>query len=76
MLALAKRQIVADRVDTLIKTGLGKLGAVRLSLFVLSHYRSHCFITQSDLTLARYTCVALQRLNGSAKKVKGKPASL
>ncbi|KAG7448874.1 uncharacterized protein BT62DRAFT_986013 [Guyanagaster necrorhizus] len=24
-----------------------------------------------DLTLARYTCVALQRLNGSAKKVKG-----
>ncbi|KAI8974763.1 non-SMC mitotic condensation complex subunit 1-domain-containing protein [Trametes punicea] len=25
----------------------------------------------TDLTLARYTCVALQRLNGSAKKVKG-----
>ncbi|KAF6764466.1 condensin [Ephemerocybe angulata] len=24
-----------------------------------------------DLTLARYTCIALQRLNGSAKKVKG-----
>lgn len=27
--------------------------------------------SQTDLTLARYTCVALQRLNGSAKKVKG-----
>ena len=26
---------------------------------------------QTDLTLARYTCVALQRLNGSVKKVKG-----
>lgn len=26
---------------------------------------------QNDLTLARYTCIALQRLGGSAKKVKG-----
>ncbi|GJE88854.1 condensin complex subunit 1 [Phanerochaete sordida] len=52
MLALARRSVVADRVDTLVKTGLGKLG-------------------QSDLLLARYTCVAIQRLNGSAKKVKG-----
>ena len=26
---------------------------------------------QTDFTLARYTCVALQRLNGSAKKIKG-----
>ena len=33
-----------------------------------------CWLTrtsQVDLTLAKYTCVALQRLNGSAKKVKG-----
>ncbi|THH31058.1 hypothetical protein EUX98_g3140 [Antrodiella citrinella] len=52
MLALAKRAIVSDRVDTLVKTGLGHLGKM-------------------DLTLARYTCVALQRLSGSAKKVKG-----
>ncbi|KZT06979.1 uncharacterized protein LAESUDRAFT_652146 [Laetiporus sulphureus 93-53] len=52
MLALAKRSVVADRVETLVKTGLGNLG-------------------KSDLLLARYTCVALQRLNGSAKKVKG-----
>lgn len=26
---------------------------------------------QNDLILARYTCIALQRLGGSAKKVKG-----
>ncbi|THG99612.1 hypothetical protein EW026_g2781 [Hermanssonia centrifuga] len=52
MLALARRSVVADRVDTLVKIGLGSRGRV-------------------DLTLAKYTCVALQRLNGSAKKVKG-----
>ncbi|TCD67328.1 Condensin complex subunit [Steccherinum ochraceum] len=52
MLALAKRTIISDRVDTLVKIGLGRSGGY-------------------DLTLARYTCVALQRLNGSAKKVKG-----
>ncbi|KAL4254139.1 Condensin complex subunit 1 [Abortiporus biennis] len=52
MLALAQRSVVSDRVDTLVKIGLGKRG-------------------KSDLMLARYTCVALQRLNGSVKKVKG-----
>ncbi|KAH9836066.1 non-SMC mitotic condensation complex subunit 1-domain-containing protein [Rhodofomes roseus] len=52
MLALARRSVVADRVETLVRVGLGKLG-------------------MADLTLAKYTCVALQRLNGSAKKVKG-----
>ncbi|EIN08162.1 hypothetical protein PUNSTDRAFT_102926 [Punctularia strigosozonata HHB-11173 SS5] len=52
MMALARRDVVTDRVDTLLKIGLGPLG-------------------RADLTLARYTCVALQRLNGSAKKVKG-----
>ncbi|KAL6299950.1 non-SMC mitotic condensation complex subunit 1-domain-containing protein [Sparassis latifolia] len=52
MLALAKRSVVADHVETLVKVGLGSKG-------------------KADLTLARYTCVALQRLNGSAKKVKG-----
>ncbi|KAG6829705.1 hypothetical protein H0H92_003740 [Tricholoma furcatifolium] len=52
MLALAKRSVLTDRVDVMLKTGLGPLG-------------------KADLTLARYTCVALQRLNGSAKKVKG-----
>ncbi|KAI9068415.1 hypothetical protein FKP32DRAFT_1587688 [Trametes sanguinea] len=52
MLALAKREVVAERRETLVKVGLGDRG-------------------KNDLTLARYTCVALQRLNGSAKKVKG-----
>ncbi|TFY76678.1 hypothetical protein EWM64_g7334 [Hericium alpestre] len=52
MLALARRSVVADRVETLLKIGLGPLG-------------------KSDLTLAKYTCVALQRFNGSAKKIKG-----
>ncbi|KAL0578388.1 condensin complex non-SMC subunit Cnd1 [Marasmius crinis-equi] len=52
MMALAKRSVLADRVDCLLKVGLGALG-------------------KADLHLARYTCVALQRLNGSAKKVKG-----
>jgi condensin complex subunit 1 len=28
-------------------------------------------LSKLDLELARYTCIALQRLNGSAKKVKG-----
>ncbi|KAF8986383.1 non-SMC mitotic condensation complex subunit 1-domain-containing protein [Cyathus striatus] len=52
MLAVAKRSVLTDHVDTMLKVGLGRLG-------------------KTDLTLARYTCVALQRLNGSAKKVKG-----
>ncbi|GJJ15002.1 hypothetical protein Clacol_009273 [Clathrus columnatus] len=53
MLAVAKRHIVSDRVDVLLKVGLGPLG-------------------KTDLTLSRYTCIALQRLNGSVKNVKGK----
>ncbi|KAF5368830.1 hypothetical protein D9758_003038 [Tetrapyrgos nigripes] len=52
MLASARRSVLTDRVDTMLKVGLGALG-------------------KNDLTLARYTCLALQRLNGSAKKVKG-----
>ncbi|KAI0074195.1 hypothetical protein K474DRAFT_1665696 [Panus rudis PR-1116 ss-1] len=52
MLALARRSVVAEKVDVLVKIGLGNLG-------------------KADLTLARYTCVALQRLNGSIKKIKG-----
>ena len=52
MLAVAKREVVTERVDSLLKVGLGSLGL-------------------QDLVLARYTCIALQRLGGSAKKVKG-----
>ncbi|WVW81595.1 hypothetical protein I302_103590 [Kwoniella bestiolae CBS 10118] len=52
MLALARREVVTERVEALLKIGLGHLG-------------------MHDLVLARYTCIALQRLGGSAKKVKG-----
>ncbi|KAJ7219999.1 non-SMC mitotic condensation complex subunit 1-domain-containing protein [Mycena pura] len=52
MLALARRGVLTDHVDVMLRVGLGPLG-------------------KADLKLARYTCVALQRLNGSAKKIKG-----
>ncbi|KAF8524318.1 non-SMC mitotic condensation complex subunit 1-domain-containing protein [Hysterangium stoloniferum] len=52
MLAVAKRHIVSERIEVLLKVGLGPLG-------------------KADLILARYTCIALQRLNGSVKNVKG-----
>ncbi|KIM23633.1 hypothetical protein M408DRAFT_77324 [Serendipita vermifera MAFF 305830] len=52
MIAAARRNIVTDRVDTLIRIGLGKRG-------------------KADLVLAKYTCIALQRLSGTVKKVKG-----
>ncbi|KAG6862913.1 hypothetical protein C0995_008159, partial [Termitomyces sp. Mi166 len=51
MLAIAKRSVLTNRVDIMLKIGLGPFG-------------------KADLTLACYTCVALQQLNGSAKKVK------
>ncbi|TFK38244.1 non-SMC mitotic condensation complex subunit 1-domain-containing protein [Crucibulum laeve] len=52
MFALAKHSVVKDKIDVMLKVGLGRFA-------------------KTDLMLARYTCVALQRLNGSAKKVKG-----
>ncbi|KAG8948308.1 Condensin complex subunit, partial [Tulasnella sp. 419] len=52
MIALAKKEVVTERLETLLRIGLGPLG-------------------KADLVLARYTCVALQRLSGSSKKVKG-----
>ncbi|GAC94074.1 condensin complex subunit [Pseudozyma hubeiensis SY62] len=52
MLATARREIISEHVDTLLRVGLGPLGA-------------------RDVVLAKYTCVALQRLGGSVKKVKG-----
>ncbi|KAE8221852.1 hypothetical protein CF319_g4858 [Tilletia indica] len=52
MLAIANKDIVADRLETLLQTGLGPLGA-------------------RDIVLARHTCVALSRISGSVKKVKG-----
>ncbi|KAG8948741.1 Condensin complex subunit [Tulasnella sp. 424] len=52
MIALAKPEVVSERLETLLKVGLGRFG-------------------KADLVLARYTCIALQRLGGSTKKVKG-----
>ncbi|CAD6927131.1 unnamed protein product [Tilletia caries] len=52
MIAIANKDIVADRLETLLQTGLGPLGA-------------------RDIVLARHTCVALSRISGSVKKVKG-----
>src|ERR1700722_12804461 len=44
----------------------------RLSFLIFTKiYSDLTTMPQHDLTLARYTCVALQRLNGSAKKIKG-----
>ena len=52
MLAIAKKEIVAEHIDTLLGIGLGSLGA-------------------KDVVLAKYTCIALSRVGGSVKKVKG-----
>ena len=53
MLAKARTEIVTEKVDTLLRIGLGPLG-------------------KADLSLARYTCIALQRLAGSKTPEKGK----
>jgi condensin complex subunit 1 len=52
MLAIAKKEIVAEHIDTLLGIGLGSLGA-------------------KDVVLAKYSCIALGRVGGSVKKVKG-----
>lgn len=68
MLAVAKRNIITDRVDALLKIGLGPVGKVGI---FLHSYAVADYCIQADLMVARHTCVALQRLNGSVKKVKG-----
>jgi len=52
MLAKAKPDIVAQKIDIILKIGLGKHG-------------------KADLALARYSCIALQRIAGEKKKQKG-----
>ena len=68
MLALAKRSVLTDKVAVMLKVGLGPLGKVRIKFFFKKNLS---LMPQADPTLARYTCVALQRLNGSVKKIKG-----
>ncbi|KAG0065308.1 Condensin complex subunit [Linnemannia elongata] len=52
MLAKAKPDIVANKIETILRIGLGKHG-------------------RADLALARYSCIALQRIAGEKKKQKG-----
>ncbi|GBC07485.1 hypothetical protein RclHR1_00750019 [Rhizophagus clarus] len=52
MLAIAKAEIVWEKIDLLLKVGLGQF-------------------SKTDLNLAKHTCIALQRLSGKKKKVKG-----
>ncbi|KAI7899931.1 non-SMC mitotic condensation complex subunit 1-domain-containing protein [Cokeromyces recurvatus] len=51
MLAKAKTEVVSDKIDVMLKIGLGPLG-------------------KADMDLARYTCIALQRLEGAKPKEK------
>lgn len=53
MLAKAKTKVVSDKIDVLLKIGLGPLGT-------------------ADLELARYTCIALQRLEGTKSREKSR----
>ncbi|KAF9583373.1 Condensin complex subunit, partial [Lunasporangiospora selenospora] len=52
MLAKAKPDIVAQKIEVILKIGLGKHG-------------------KADLALARYSCIALQRITAERKKQKG-----
>lgn len=84
MFAQTKPEVVADHVETLLKIGLGPLGRVRSSRLLLSLFREDNadyplllrFRLQADLVLAKYTCIALGRVGGSVKKVKGASALL
>lgn len=53
MLAKAKTKVVSDKIDVMLKIGLGSLG-------------------KEDMDLARYTCIALQRLEGIKSKEKSR----
>lgn len=53
MLAKAKTKIVSEKIDLMLKIGLGPLGKM-------------------DQSLSKYTCIALQRLEGIKTKEKGR----
>ncbi|KAI8645568.1 non-SMC mitotic condensation complex subunit 1-domain-containing protein [Parasitella parasitica] len=53
MLAKTKTKVVSDKIDLMLKIGLGPLG-------------------KEDMDLARYTCIALQRLEGTKSKEKSR----
>lgn len=54
MLALAKRSVVTDRVDTLLKVGLGPLGRVSNALRLVWKTCLHCFILVGFATCTLY----------------------
>ncbi|OZJ03310.1 hypothetical protein BZG36_02281 [Bifiguratus adelaidae] len=56
MLAKTKPEIAQEKIDLLLRIGLGEMG-------------------MNDLQLARFTCIALQRIGGTVKKEKGKELS-
>lgn len=78
MLATAKPEIVSEHIDSLLRIGLGVLGKVSLPKYYFELHALVCstlddchLCTQSDYVLAKYTCIALRRIGGSQKKVKG-----
>jgi condensin complex subunit 1 len=73
MLAAAKPEIVSEHIDVLMKIGLGQLGKVRWrdSMFGGAYSYANDRPLQSDFVLAKYSCIALRRIGGSQKKVKG-----
>lgn len=71
MFAVPKPEVVADHVETLLKIGLGPHGKVCSSFAAVSSSLMAFILLQADLVLAKYTCIALNRVSGSVKKVKG-----
>ena len=71
MFAGPKPEVVADHVETLLKIGLGPHGKVRYPNFGVRPRELTRVPHQVDLILAKYTCIALSRVAGSVKKVKG-----
>ncbi|RUS21746.1 hypothetical protein BC937DRAFT_91534 [Endogone sp. FLAS-F59071] len=69
MLAKAKMEIVSEKTDLLLSIGLGPLGKLCLPLSLTNFFYG---LGQADLSLARYTCIALQRLGGNKTKEKGR----
>lgn len=71
MIAVAKPEVVSERLETLLRVGLGRFGKVQVPRDLRAFLGADVELVKADLVLSRYTCIALQRLGGSTKKVKG-----
>lgn len=71
MLAAAKPEMISEHIDLLLKVGLGPRGKVSYSQITFWTCVSMIVCVQSDLVLAKYSCIALRRLGGNQKKIKG-----